>query len=286
MNFPSITISVPATSANLGPGFDSFGLALGLANKVTVKKEGNSKKLPSIMEEVATLFFSTTKISSFPFSVNIAGDVPSARGLGSSVTVRLGILLALNELTQHPLTSTNLYHLAASLEGHADNTAPALLGGFTIARNNREPVRYEVAQELRFILLIPDFEVSTDSARKLLPTTTSITDAAANGANAAVIATAFATGKYQLLRGSFQDRLHQPFREPLVPFLSEALTAAESVGALGGWLSGSGSTIAVIAEGETIAQRVVSAFQQIAPGGSQLLITKADNEGAKPLRGV
>lgn len=283
MNPHSITVSVPSTSANLGPGFDSFGLALQLANKVTVKKEALSMKLPSIMKEAGELFFSTTKVSPFPFSVEITGDVPAARGLGSSVTVRLGILFALNELTQRPLTSTDLYHLSAILEGHADNTAAALLGGFVIVRKDQEPLRYEISSELHFVLLIPDFEVSTASARKLLPSTISITDAAANAADAAVIAAAFATGKYQLLRGAFHDRLHQPFREPLVPFLPEVLVAAESVGALGGWLSGSGSTIAVIAEGEAIAQRVVSVFQEIAPLESQFLITKADNQGTKLL---
>ncbi|MFZ4115348.1 MAG: homoserine kinase [Chthoniobacterales bacterium] len=283
MNDPKITVSIPATSANLGPGFDSFGIALKLANQVTVKKTEKLQKLPVMMREVATLFFSIADIIPFSFSVEIQGDIPSSRGLGSSATVRLGMLLGLNELTQNHLTSSDLYRLAVSLEGHADNAAAALLGGFTIARAHYEPLRHELSPELRFILLIPDFSVSTTSARNLLPKIISIADAAANAADAAVIAAAFATGKYQLLRGAFHDRLHQPFREPLVPYLSKALVAAESVGALGGWLSGSGSTIAALAENEAIAQDVVSVFQQIAPRESQCIITHVDNEGAKIL---
>lgn len=281
MNNSTVSITIPATSANLGPGFDSFGIALQMANIVTIKKEDRSMRLPSMMQQAADLFFSKTQIIPFPFSLEVEGNIPSARGLGSSVTIRLGVLLALNELMQRPLGSSDLYHLAVKLEGHSDNAAPALFGGFTIARNHREPLRYPLSQELCFILLVPDFEISTASARKLLPATTSIQDASANIANAAVIATAFATGKYELLRGAFHDQLHQPFREPLIPYLSEALAAAESEGALGGWLSGSGSAIAAIAENEKIAQRIVSIFQQIGPPESQSFITHVDNEGAR-----
>ena len=280
MNTPTVTVTIPATSANLGPGFDSFGIALQIFNKIHVKKEESPVNLPSMLKEAAALFFSKTSITPFPISINIEGDVPSARGLGSSVTVRLGVLLSLNELMQRPLEKKELYHLAVMLEGHGDNAAPALFGGFTIARAQREPLCYPLSSELRFILLIPDFEVSTVSARKLLPSKVPIKDAAANTADAAVIATAFATGKYELLRGAFQDRLHQPFRETLVPYLSEALVAAESVGALGGWLSGSGSTIAAIAENQKIAEEVVSVFQKIAPPESQFIITQVNNVGA------
>jgi homoserine kinase len=280
MNTSTVTVTIPATTSNIGPGFDAFGIALQLTNKVTLRKEEHPMPLSSMVQEAAALFFSKTAITPFPFSIDIEGDIPSARGLGRSVTVRLGVLLALNKLTQNLLSRNDLYHLAVSLEGHADNASPALFGGFTIARAHHKPLCYQLSSELHFILLIPDFEVSTASARKLLPPMVSMEDAVANLANAAVIATAFATGKYELMRGAFQDRLHQPFREPLIPYLSEALKAAESVGALGGWLSGSGSTIAAIVEDEKIAQRVVSIFQEIAPAESSCIISKVNNEGA------
>ena len=169
MNISKVSFSIPATSANLGPGFDSFGIALQIHNVVTLQKESRPIQHTSMIFQAAALFFTNTGITPFNFSVEVEGEVPSARGLGSSVTVRLGILLGLNELAQRPLTSSALYHLAVELEGHSDNAAPALFGGFTIARNRREPVSYQLARELCFILLIPDFEVSTASARKLLP---------------------------------------------------------------------------------------------------------------------
>ncbi len=283
MKHSQATVRVPATSANLGPGFDCFGVALQLTNELSIHKKDSPKKLPKMMEETANRFFSTVESDPFPFSVEITGDIPPSRGLGSSATVRLGILLALNELTNHPLATEQLYTLASDLEDHADNVAAALLGGFTIARPYQAPLRYELSSELQFVLLIPDFSVSTKSARSLLPNTISITDAATNAANAAVVAVAFATGKYELLRGAFHDRLHQPFREPLIPYLSEALGAAESSGALGGWLSGSGSTIIALAENKKVSASVVEAFEQIAPSGSYCCVTQVDNLGAKVL---
>ena len=276
----SVTISIPGTSANLGPGFDSFGIALNIANEVTLRRETSSRRLPRIIEEATTTFFNASQIASFPFSIDITGEVPRSRGLGSSVTVRLGILMGLNQLSENPLSSSELYELCAALEGHTDNTAPALFGGFTIARAHHEPLRYAVSSELFFVLLIPNLEVATADARKLLPQTISTTDAAANAADAAVIAAAFATEDYELLRGAFNDRLHQPFRTPLVPFLPKVIYAAEEAGALGGWLSGSGSTIAALVQGKQLGENVATAMQEMAPEGSRIIITTANNCGA------
>ena len=276
----SLTITIPASTANLGPGFDSFGIALNIFNQVTIKKSPSPTALPSIVEEAADLFFKTTQQKHFPFSITINGDVPRSRGLGSSVTVRLGILMGLNQMTENPLSSSELYHLCTSLEGHPDNAAAALFGGFTIARKDHAPLHYPVLAELFFVLLIPNFEISTNAARQLLPATITTADAAANAADAAVIATAFVTKNYDLLRGAFHDRLHQPFRTPLIPFLPNVLAAAEKAGALGGWLSGSGSTIATVCMGKEKAELVATAIQQIAPPESKIVITTANNEGA------
>ncbi len=276
----SVTISIPGTSANLGPGFDCFGVALGLSNEVTLKKELPSVPHSPIIEDAALLFFKKTRLPAFPFSISVAGQVPSSRGLGSSVTIRLGVLQGLNELTDRPLNSSELYHLCTALEGHGDNAAPAIFGGFTMARHNREPLRYSISPELRFVLLIPNFEVATSAARELLPKTITTLEAAANAADAAVIATAFATQDYSLLRGSFKDRLHQPYRLPLVPFLPNVIEVAEAVGALGGWLSGSGSTIALLAESNSVAEHVIAAVTKISPEKSQIVLAAANNKGA------
>ena len=277
----TIRVAIPGTTANLGPGFDAFGIALGVANTVTVSLKSSPLPHPPIVEEAAGSFFRGSGLTPFGFSWKIAGKVPQARGLGSSVTVRLGIMMGLNSLAGSPVSREGLYRLCADLEGHPDNAAPAVFGGFTIARANHAPVRFPVGVGLRFILLIPDFEVSTPAARKVMPRTISIPDAAANAADASVIAAAFACRKYGLLRGSFDDRLHQPHRAKLVPFLGSVITAAGDAGALGTWLSGSGSTICSLVEDETTARKVRSAMRKAAPASAAFLTIPADNQGAK-----
>jgi len=276
----SVRVSIPGTTANLGPGFDAFGIALGVANTVTVSLKSSPLPHPSIVEEAARSFFTGSGLTPFGFSWKIAGKVPQARGLGSSVTVRLGILMGLNTLAGSPLSRKGLYRLCADLEGHPDNAAPAVFGGFTIARANHAPVRFPVDGGLRFILLIPDFEVSTPAARKVMPKTIAIPDAAANSADAAVIAAAFASKKYGLLRGSFEDRLHQPHRAKLVPFLGSVITAAEEAGALGTWLSGSGSTICSLVVDTSSARKVRTAMRKAAPATAGFLTVPAGNQGA------
>jgi homoserine kinase len=275
----SRTIIVPATTANLGPGFDSFGIALNIFNQITLQKTTTLTNVPLMIQDAADAFFEATDQKSFPFSITINGDVPRSRGLGSSVTLRLGVLMGLNQLLKNPLSTSRLYDLCAFLEGHPDNTAAALLGGFTIARKDHSPLHYAVSPELFFILLIPNFEVSTNAARQLLPPTISTEDAATNAANASVIAIAFATQNYDLLRGSLHDRLHQPFRTPLIPFLPEVLVAAEKAGALGGWLSGSGSTIATVCMGKEKTKQIATAIKKVAPKESTIITTSANNRG-------
>jgi len=280
----SATISVPGTTANVGPGFDSFGIALDVANLVTVSLRIPSSPHPAIVQEAARSFFLGSGLNPFSFSWKIRGGVPQARGLGSSVTVRLGILLGLNELTGRPLSRYGLFRLCAELEGHPDNAAPAMFGGFTIARSHRDPLPCQVSLKLCFVLLIPDFEVATPAARKVMPKAISVVDAADNAADAAMIAAAFATKRYELLQGSFGDRLHQPYRQKLVPFLGDVITAGEKAGALGGWLSGSGSTICCLAPDRKTAAKVSKAMKSAAPGGSKMLICSADNKGAGALK--
>lgn len=276
----SVTVSVPATTANLGPGFDSFGVALGIANNVTLSLGKPRLPLPSMVMATGESFFRGSGLEPFPFSWKIGGSVPQARGLGSSVTVRLGILLGLNELTGQPLSRNGLFRLCTELEGHPDNAAPGMFGGFTIARSHLDPLRYTVSGNLRFVLLIPDFEVGTPDARKVMPKTISIPDAAANAADAAVIAAAFATKRYGLLKGAFGDRLHQPHRARLVPFLHEVIAAGEKAGAIGGWLSGSGSTICCLAPDERTAAAVARAMKSASPKGCKGMICAPDNTGA------
>src|SRR5947208_11335356 len=273
-----VTVRAPASTSNLGPGFDCLGVALSLYNQVTVKS-GTAGGGNRMVRDAARKFFAVANCKPFDFSCDILGNVPIGRGLGSSVTVRLGVLHALNEIARTNLSRDELFTLCAELEGHPDNAAPASFGGFTIARGT-DVQHFNVSPRLRFILLIPSFEIATVEARQLLPADILRTNAARNAANVAAIAAAFATRDYKRLRGCFVDYLHQPFRKKLVPFLDRVITAAERAGALGAFLSGSGSAICALAldDSQKIAAAMLRAFRLF---HTQAVITRADHLGSR-----
>ncbi len=272
-----VVVQVPATTANLGPGFDSLGIALNIHNRLVIKR-ASEPAAGAMVSEASDAFFRVSRQKPFPFSCEIEGKVPPSRGLGSSVTVRLGVLLGLNNLVSNPLSIEQLYKICAKLEGHADNAASAAFGGFTVARRDFEIQRFEVPPHLHFVLLVPDFEVQTSKAREKMPPSVPLKDAALSVANTAWITAAFASQDYAALRGGFEDGLHQPYRAALVPFLNDVILAAEAAGALGGWLSGSGSTITCITLDHS--DRVANAMQGAAPRTFSILHTVADNQGA------
>jgi homoserine kinase len=273
----SITIQVPASTSNLGPGFDCLGVALQLYNRITVHRiESPLAAADDMADEAAAAFFGALGRPGFPFAWHAEGDVPRSRGLGSSVTVRLGLLLGLNTLAGAPLLPERIFELCAELEGHPDNAASAAFGGFTVA-GGRKLARFEVDHELAFVLLIPEFEISTPEARKFLPAQLDRLSAVRSCTNACRITAAFAARDYEGLRGSFEDGLHQPFRQPLIPFLPEVIAAGERAGALGGFLSGSGSTICCVTLDEPDA--VAAAMRAAAPGEARTVVTHADNQG-------
>lgn len=276
-----VRVRVPATTANLGPGFDCLGIALKLYNTTTVRR-GRGPACGDMADEAAALFFQEARQRRFAFHWSVEGNVPRSRGLGSSVTVRLGVLCGLNELAGRPLARADLFRLCAGLEGHPDNAAPAAFGGFTITPPAGPLQRYRVGSGLSFVLLIPDFEISTPAARRALPKSLPLCDASFSAGSAAAVAAAFATGNYKALQGSFQDRLHQPFREPLIPCLPDVIAAATTAGALGGWLSGSGSTIAcaTLRNPQRVARAMLGASRL---AGASVEIAKADNAGTRIL---
>lgn len=273
-----VTIRVPASTSNLGPGFDCLGVALRIYSNVIVTR-GAKSRLPPIARAAADLFFQRTRCAQFSFSISVKGDVPSSRGLGGSATVRLGVLFAMNVLSGNRLERSSIFQLGAQLEGHPDNAAPAAFGGFTVVRG-KNVQRFHVSPALSFVLLIPNFDVETLAARKLLPSQVTHAAAIENSANASAITAAFASGNYQNLRGAFRDHLHQPYREKLIPFLPRVITAAEKAGALGAFLSGSGSTIAAVTL--TNPRQVAEAMhRKIEKRDARTVIVSADNRGAR-----
>ncbi|TLD70253.1 homoserine kinase [Phragmitibacter flavus] len=282
----SVTIYVPATSANLGPGYDCLGLALNLHNRVTITRTTSPGESPAhpMVAQIASLFFNhhQTNTSPFGFTWHIEGEVPRSRGLGSSVTVRLGVLMGLNALAGNPLNREILFNICTIAEGHPDNVAPAVFGGFALASSTQH-FRFEVDPRLKAVIAIPALEVETSQARAALPTSIPHAEAAKNTANAAVIVAAFATGQYEKLVGAFHDYLHQPYRQHLIPGLFDTINAGIDAGALGGYLSGSGSTIACLTLSEdpqSIAQAMQAALaaKQIS---SHTHILTPDNQGAQ-----
>ena len=303
-----VTVRVPASTSNLGPGFDCLGVALRIYNSVTVTRGQLREQLhPQIVSQAAGRFFQQARRRAFPFSFSIVEKIPRSRGLGSSATIRLGILYALNQLSGDPLDKLTIFQLCADLEGHPDNAAPAAFGGFTVVGGSTRCVdsrklgrgrvrptggllgrgvstfqRFEVSPRLYFVLFVPNLEIRTSRARKLLPSKISHAAAVANCANACAIAAAFVSKDYEKLRGAFADYLHQPFRAKLISFLPGVIAGAEKAGALGAFLSGSGSAICAITLQHP--DRVAAAMKRAARSSlSRTIITRADNRGTQIL---
>ena len=294
MSLSRASVRVPASTSNLGPGFDCLGLALQLYNTTTLTRNDDAKAPHGMMEETATAFFQRAtggKIAPFGFDVHIEGDIPISRGLGSSVTVRLGMLMGLAELVKEafPITREQLLTLLIELEGHPDNAVPSFLGGFAVcAHASDDPgdgfvyTRAEVKPELAFVTLVPELRLSTETARGLLPKEVPFRHAVDNAQRTARIAAAFCTGDYASLRGMFVDHLHQPYRQVLIPGFADILGAAREAGALGSFLSGAGSCLMAVTLDNVEA---ISAAMLAAAGkhglSAQVRVLKADNEGVR-----
>ncbi|MBM3500418.1 MAG: homoserine kinase [Armatimonadetes bacterium] len=261
-------VVVPATAANLGPGFDSLGLALALFNTVqvaavgpdscpdavhTVEGEG-APTLPrgpdNLVRRSMAAVAARAGVELPAVAVRQVNAIPLARGLGSSSAAIVGGCVAANEVLGRPLSQDDLLAIAVEIEGHPDNVAPALLGGLTVcyaAGEGARCLRLEPLDPPRAVVAVPDYEVETEKARQALPPSVPRRDAVLNVGRAAALVGAFATGRYDLLRAAMDDRLHQPYRAHLVPGMDEAIAAALDAGALGACLSGSGPTVLAFA---------------------------------------
>ena len=290
----SATVRIPGTTANLGSGFDTLGLAVALYNRATVRRRDDRRvEITSpiaedaragalaMLEEAATAFFKKIRAQRFGVDLHLAGDVPIARGLGSSVTARLGCVAGLNALAGSPLDRQGLLEVVAALEGHPDNAAPAVFGGFTAAGfvgSEVRCIRVPLPSRIRLVTLIPHFEVSTPEARKRVPQTFSKADTIHILNRASLVTAAFATGRLESLRGCFDDRIHQPYRAALIPGMDAILAASVKAGAIGGWLSGSGSTLMCLALDNP--EAIAAAMQRKMPKAA-VHILKPDNAGLK-----
>lgn len=252
------TIAVPATTANLGPGFDSFALALGLCNTVTVETGVSQLAIvlrgqTSVPRDESNLVYRSLRsglelVGSAcpPVRLTLDNRIPIGKGLGSSAAAIVGGLVAAHRLAGRRLSPDQLLARAVEIEGHPDNVAAALFGGLVIVTRDGDRwvwARVRPPKELRAVLWVPEQALSTRLARGLVPLEFSRADAVFNAARTGLLAHAFHARDWPLLRVAMQDRLHQPYRAQAVPGLSEMIEAALAAGAYGSALSGAGPSI-------------------------------------------
>ena len=255
-----VTVRVPATSANCGPGFDTLGLACNLYNYFTyelidqglsLKIEGEgTEKLKAGKNNLA--FLSFYKVwdmivgSKTGLSVIMSNNIPLSRGLGSSSTAIVAGLVAANHLSGNTLSKNEIVQLATEIEGHPDNVAPAILGGMTISyvdNGRASSLKFLPLKPFKLVAVVPDMPLATSLARRAIPKTVPHQDAVFNTSRAALLVGAMLTGDYQHLAAGLDDRLHQPYRAHLIPGMEDAFKAAVNNGAFNAIISGAGSTL-------------------------------------------
>lgn len=259
-----VRVKVPASTANLGPGFDTLGLALDLyatiemsiADETRIHLHGEQlKKLPTdktnLIYQVAQRVFDRVGVSYPELEIAMVSDVPIKRGLGSSALAIVGGLSAANALIGNPLSKEELFQMATEWESHPDNVGASLFGGLIVSfwdGNHAKYVRIEPDPQLEVLIAIPHFELSTEKARNVLPTQYSREEAVMNMGYSSVLVAALCTGRLDLIKHAMKDTLHQPYRIPLIPGLDKILKEATDYGTLGVALSGAGPTILALVD--------------------------------------
>lgn len=287
----SVTIRVPATSANLGPGFDTLGLALDLYGEVTVTWSERPARFPEGRGEQLALgaaqavYQHAGKPRPSGLRVTIAGGIPVGRGLGASAVLRAGAVMGANILLGEPFDSDAVLRLVTELEGHADNAAPALFGGFQVVVWTGEGVTriaVPLAETPRCVVLVPELDMPTGESRKLLPRELERRDAVFNISRAALLVAALATGRLDALDLATDDVLHQPARSALFPAMFDIFRAAREAGALCAYLSGGGSSImAFVRENEEAVGEAMLAAARAGRIDGRIIRTRPSLEGAR-----
>ena len=270
-----VTCKVPGSTSNLGSGFDTLGLALSIYNEITIERADaageESRGLDiypesEMAQETVARFFEESGLEPSSIRVRVRGDVPRARGLGSSVTIRGGILAGLNELFAQEWSKERLVEIVTDLEGHPDNASASILGGFTVSRFIDNPAvvesvaQFDVGEELRFVVVSPEFEVITSASRGVLPKVLDFQKAVASVNCASCVVAALSSGQYDALRNAVLDYMHEPYRLINIPGAKAAIAAGVGAGAYTGWLSGSGSSVLCVATPDKV-EAVVAAMR-------------------------
>jgi homoserine kinase len=305
----SVTVLTPATSANLGPGFDSLGLALQLYNRFEVEESGVDPLHPiievqgklgvdlstgpdNLFFQSFALLFERLEVPLPPVRIRMTIKIPPGCGLGSSATAVVGGLVAANEwlrLLGKAVPKEELLDLAVETEAgnHPDNVAPALLGALVATTNvggKIHAIKTPFPDALKAVIFTPSFPMDTVAGRKLLPASYPKADVTFNTGRVALLLTALQTGRYELIGDAMQDRLHQPYRQALFPAMPAIIEAAVAAGAHGASLSGGGSSLIALASSRF--HEVLQAMQDTARAAGiegTGMILRADQNGARVL---
>lgn len=304
-----VAVEVPATTANLGAGYDCLGMALELTNRVVLEVRGWTKGGHELLVEgegadelaadsgnrfiqgvEAAIYEARGEIpEGTTWQVKMINKIPLARGLGSSASATVGGLLAANALLGDALSAADLLRLATKIEGHPDNAAPALMGGFVasaVLGDAVEAIRFDVPRGLRAVVFIPDLRLATSEMRRVLPDSVPREDAVANLGRVAIGVAGIATGRRDVLRFLTEDRLHEPYRAVAYPQLSRMVADARAAGSLGACLSGAGSSIIAFTDSVAGVARIQLAFRAAAADSDlsgRVEVISPRNAGARVL---
>ena len=277
-----VRVLIPATTANMGPGFDTMGMALEIYNSVEMEeiKEGLNIECLGLGEHIIPKDESNTvyqaalkvwqRINYKPkgIKIRLKSDIPLSSGLGSSAAAIVGGMVAANALAGYKLKEEEILDLATKMEGHPDNVAPALLGGIVISTLEKDTVFYskiKPPKNLACVIVIPDFTLSTKASREVLPEKVPFQDAVFNISRTALLVSALQEGDLNLLTLAMDDKMHQPYRCNLIPGMSEVIKLTKKAGAKGVALSGAGpALIAFIDDNEKeVEKEVVRVIEEI-----------------------
>lgn len=260
-----LEVKVPATSANMGPGFDCMGIALNMYNYFYFEEIESGLEIcgceDSFKNEKNLIYTSMQRCfqeigydhKSKGLRIGVKGNIPVSRGLGSSAACIVGGVLAANEIGRGNLNKNEILKLASEIEGHPDNIAPAIFGGLTIAIKEGNKVYYEkleILQDLKFCAIIPDFTLSTKESRAVLPESIPYSDGVFNIGRASLFVAALVNKNYDILRFACMDRLHQVYRGNLINNYNEIIDVSNHLNSLCTFLSGAGPTIMAVVKKE------------------------------------
>ncbi|GAE02196.1 homoserine kinase [Clostridium botulinum B str. Osaka05] len=288
-----IEVRVPATSANMGPGFDCLGVAVNMYNKFFVEeiKEGlifegcedKFKNEDNLIYVAMKKCFDKIGYKPTGLRIKMESDIPVSRGLGSSAACVVGGIVSANELAGRVLNKKELLDLAVEVEGHPDNVNPAFCGGMTVSISDNKEIIYskvKVSKGIKFCALIPDFTLSTEKARTVLPKSIDYKDGIFNVGRTALMVSALNNGDFHLIKHACKDKLHQDYRAKLIENFYSIKKQCEKLNSLGVFLSGAGPTIMVmIKEEENYFSKNIKVFLDTLKNKWEVRELKIDNIG-------